>query len=96
MSCGKEAGAKQCLLKKHFECQAAEFGLNPASKRVACESSAGALAQTVKNLSAVQETRFNPIGSHRHRSLVGYSPWGHKGSDTTKQLTHPHSRGMAE
>ena len=54
-------------------CLAWEFGLNPASKRVACESSAGALAQTVKNLSAVQETWFNPIGSHRHRSLVGYS-----------------------
>ena len=25
-----------------------------------------------------------------HRSLVGYSPWGHKESDTTKQLTHIH------
>ena len=37
MSCGKEVGAKQCLLKKHFECQAAEFGLNPASERVACD-----------------------------------------------------------
>ena len=38
MSCGKEVGAKQCLLKTHFECQAAEFGLYPASERVACES----------------------------------------------------------
>ena len=25
--------------------------------------------------------------SHGQRSLVGYSPWGHKESDTTKQLT---------
>ena len=25
---------------------------------------------------------------HGQRSLVGYSPWGHKGSDTTEQLTH--------
>ena len=24
---------------------------------------------------------------HRQRSLVGYSPWGHKESDTTEQLT---------
>ena len=25
---------------------------------------------------------------HRQRSLVGYSPWGHKEADTTEQLTH--------
>ena len=24
---------------------------------------------------------------HGRRSLAGYSPWGHKGLDTTKQLT---------
>ena len=24
---------------------------------------------------------------HRQRNLVGYSPWGHKESDTTEQLT---------
>ena len=24
---------------------------------------------------------------HRQRSLAGYSPWGHKKSDTTKQLS---------
>ena len=24
---------------------------------------------------------------HRQRSLVGYSPWGHKESDTTERLT---------
>ena len=27
-----------------------------------------------------------PGKSHGQRSLVGYSPWGHKESDTTKQL----------
>ena len=26
--------------------------------------------------------------SHRQRTLAGYSPWGCKESDTTKQLTH--------
>ena len=26
--------------------------------------------------------------SHEQRSLVGYSPWGHKESDTTEWLTH--------
>ena len=29
---------------------------------------------------------FMPGKSHRGRSLVGYSPWGHKESDTTEQL----------
>ena len=28
-----------------------------------------------------------PGDSHGQRSLVGYSPWGHKESDTTDQLT---------
>ena len=29
---------------------------------------------------------FLPGKSHRPRSLVGYSPWGHKQSDTTERL----------
>ena len=29
---------------------------------------------------------FLPREFHRQRSLVGYSPWGHKESDTTEQL----------
>ena len=29
---------------------------------------------------------FLPGESHGRRSLVGYSPWGHKESDMTKQL----------
>ena len=28
-----------------------------------------------------------PRESHGQRSLAGYSPWGHKESDTTKGLT---------
>ena len=32
---------------------------------------------------------FLPGKSHGQRSLVGYSPWGHKESDTTAQvMTH--------
>ena len=31
---------------------------------------------------------FLPGESHGQRSLVGYSPWGHKESDTTECLTH--------
>ena len=34
---------------------------------------------------------FLPGKSHGHRSLTGYSPWGHKELDTTEQLyTHKH------
>ena len=29
----------------------------------------------------------NHISAHGQRSLVGYSPWGHKESDITEQLT---------
>ena len=32
---------------------------------------------------------FLPGKSHRQRSLAGYSPWGHKESDTTERLP-PH------
>ena len=61
------------------------------------------MAQMVKNLPRMQETRvlslikkipwrrewlptpvFLPGESHGQRSLVGYSPWGHKESDTTE------------
>ena len=30
---------------------------------------------------------FLPGEFHRQRNLVGYSPWGHRESDTTEQLT---------
>ena len=30
---------------------------------------------------------FLPGESHGQRSLMGYSPWGHKESDTTERLT---------
>ena len=63
------------------------------------------MTQTVKRLSTMRETRFDPwVGkirwrrkwqstpillpgkSHGQRSLVGYSPWGHKESNTTEWL----------
>ena len=34
---------------------------------------------------------FLPGESHGQRSLEGCSPWGHKGSDMTEQLTHTHT-----
>ena len=34
---------------------------------------------------------FLPGKFHGQRSLVGYSPWGHKESDTTERLRHTHT-----
>ena len=31
--------------------------------------------------------QYSCLENHHQRSLVGYSPWCHKESDTTKQLT---------
>ena len=63
------------------------------------------VAQTVKRLSTMRETRVRSLGwedpwrrkwqstpvllpgkSHGQRSVVGYSPWGRKESDTTERL----------
>ena len=35
---------------------------------------------------------FLPEEFHRQRSLLDYSPWGHKESDLTEQLTHTQSK----
>ena len=32
---------------------------------------------------------------HGQRSLAGYSPWGHKESDTTERLTHTHTHTLS-
>ena len=34
---------------------------------------------------------FLPGESHGQTSLAGYSPWGHKESDTTEQIMHTHT-----
>ena len=39
---------------------------------------------------------FLPGEFYGQRSLVGYSPWGHKESDTTKWLTHTHTHRAKE
>ena len=33
---------------------------------------------------------------HGQRSLAGYSPWGHKESDTTERLTHTYLLNQKE
>ena len=34
--------------------------------------------------------------SYGQRSMVGYSPWGHKESDMSEQLTHTHTHTHRE
>ena len=36
-----------------------------------------------------------PVKSHEQRSLVGYSPWGHKELDATKHPNHRHAPYLA-
>ena len=57
--------------------------------------SASLVGQTVQNLPAMdsleREWLLTPVLLHRkfhgQKSLAGYSPWGHKESDTTQRLT---------
>ena len=44
------------------------------------------LLETWRDLILQPTPIFFPGKPHRQRSLVGYSPWGHKESDMTEQL----------
>ena len=63
---------------KESACNAGDLGLIPGSGR-----SPGGGHGTPLQYSCLE----NP---HGQKSLVGYSPWGHKESDTTEWLTHTH------
>ena len=76
--CGK-ASAKECLIRKVRKGGSKEKQSNRANNN-----------NVVKGQPA---PAFLPGESHGQRSLVGYSPWGHKESDTTEQLTHEPSQG---
>ena len=68
------------------------------------------MAQMVRNPLTVQETWVSSPGEghgkplqyscldspHWQRTLVGYSPWGHKELDTTEQLSTQHRSNMLE
>ena len=59
---------------KESACNAGDLGLILGLRKIPCRR-------------AWQSTPiFLPGGSHGQRSLVGYSPWGHKVSDTTEWL----------
>ena len=61
---------------KEFTCSVGDLGSIPGSGR------------------SPGERRGNPLqyscleNPHRQRSLLGYSPWGHKELDMTERLTH--------
>ena len=59
------------------------------------------MAQTAKNLTAVQETWVQSLswedplekGKATHSSVLAYSPWGRKESDTTERFALTHLPG---
>ena len=64
------------------------------SKASACN--AGDQVQSLVRKDSLEKERqptpvFLPGEFHEQRSLAGYSPWGRKELDTTKQLTHTHA-----
>ena len=60
---------------KESACNAGDLGLIPGLERFPGEGNSYLFQY------------FEPGEFHRQRSLVGYSPWGHKESDTTEQLS---------
>ena len=68
-------GASLVTDSKESACNAGDLGSIPGSKR----SSGGAHGNPLQSSC--------PGESHEQRSVVGYSPWGCKQSDTTQQLT---------
>ena len=60
---------------KESACNAGDWGLIPGWGRSSGEGNGDPLQV------------FLSGESHGQRILAGYSPWGHKESDTTKQLT---------
>ena len=84
---------------------AAIYGVAQNQTRLKRLSSSSSIAQLIKNLPAMQETRVRSLGQedplekgkatqssilawriYGQRSLVGYSPWGCKESDTMHAL----------
>ena len=85
---------------KETACNAGDLGSIPGSERSPGErigyplqySQASLVARMVKNLPAMRETWVQEYSSilawripNEQRSLVGYSPRGHKESDTTER-----------
>ena len=76
------SGASQVLVVKDPPANARDTGLIPGSGRF----------PRVGNGNPLQPI-FLPGKSHRQRSLVGYSPWGRKESNTTEPThTHTHTQ----
>ena len=63
------------------------FPGGPVSKESACSAGDPGSVPGSEGSTPV----FLPGDSHGQRSLAGYSPWGHKESDTTEQHTHTQS-----
>ena len=69
------------LVGKESACNAQDMGLNPGLGRAPGEG----------NGSSLQYSGLENPMDRGQRSLTGYSPWVHKESDTTEQLTLTHT-----
>ena len=67
------------LSGKESACNAGDLGSIPRSGQSSGEGHGNPL-------------QYSPGESHGQRSLVGYGSWGHKESDTTEVLSHPHTQ----
>ena len=69
-----------------------DFPGSSDSKESACNAGApGSIPGSGRSCGKGNGTPFLPGEFHGQRSLVGYSPWCCKESDTAEQLTHAHT-----
>ena len=78
---GDQKASLEAHMVKNLQCNAEDLGSMPLSGR-----SPGGRHGNQLQYSCLE----NP---HGQRSLVGYSPWGHKELDTTEQLNTAQHRG---
>ena len=83
------------ILRNHFLCSPIGFPGSSASKESAYDAGNAGDAGSIPGLGRFPWRRewqptplFLPGEHHGQRSLVGYSPWGHKELDITERLTH--------
>ena len=78
------SGLPRCLSGKESACQCRRCGFDPWVSKIPW----GRKWQPAPV--------FFPRKSHGQRSLVGYSPWGHKESDTTERLNKSNNNNRTE
>ena len=78
-SCRRILGLPKWLSGKESTCNEGDMLSTPGSGRSPAEGNGNPL-------------QYSCLGDLMDRSLVGYSPWGHKELHTTQGLNHHHNR----